>query len=341
MSHDLQDKAWYEATVFGFISRQFTKPKPLPAGISLANQVAIVTGSNVGLGFSAARQLLQRGLSHLVMGVRSQARGDEAAERLRSEFPKAIISVWVVDLESYASVSAFTEQCATLPRIDLAILNAGLMKSSHTIINSTGHEATLQVNYLSTALLALLLVPVLKGKKAQGKSRPPVLSLIGSDLVYDASLDGEGPVLSQLDRSAGFDAFAWYSKSKLLQLMFASKLAEHVSPDDVLINVANPGMTRDTSFFRESSAIQVVLMGIAQRLFARSVDVAATIYLDATLVQDKRSHGSFLSDWAIKPYPKILYKAEGLKLRSNLWDETIAELSSVGASKVIKDLGPQ
>jgi FlaA1/EpsC-like NDP-sugar epimerase len=110
MSSKLENKASFEATLSAFVRRQFVRPKPLPAGIKLTDQVAIVTGSNVGLGLEASRQLLQLELRHLVMGVRSQTKGDAAAAELRTTFPSATISVWLLDLESYDSVRAFADK---------------------------------------------------------------------------------------------------------------------------------------------------------------------------------------------------------------------------------------
>lgn len=301
MSTNLQSQAAFEATFFGLLRRQFTRPRPLSANIQLTDQVAIVTGSNVGLGLEACRQLLQLGLSRLVMGVRSQVKGDAAAAQLRAAFPSAIISVWTIDLESYNSIRAFVEQCATLPRIDIAILNAGLMSAKYTVVPATKHELTMQVNYLSTALLAILLVPILRAKRVAGATRPPVLTVVSSDAVYGTDIETEGPVLKQFDRPEAFSQLPWYSKSKLLLVLFVSKLAELVSADEVLVNVANPGMTRGTAFFRGIPAILAKLVGGVQFLLARSVAVGASTYIDAAVAEGKESHGAFTSDWAIKP----------------------------------------
>ncbi|KAF2685180.1 NAD(P)-binding protein [Lentithecium fluviatile CBS 122367] len=338
MSTKLESKASFEATPFGFLRRQFTKPKPLPAGTKLTDQVAIVTGSNVGLGLEASRQFLQLGLAHLVMGVRSQAKGDAAAAKLRKDFPSATISVWLVDLESYESVQAFVEKCAALPRIDIAILNAGLVSLTYAVVPGTKHELTLQVNYLSTVLLAILLLPLLKAKKAVDAPRPPVISIVGSDLAYGAKLDSKQPILKQFEDAKGYAQFPWYGKSKLLLIPFVAKLAEFVSPDDVLINIANPGMTKGTDFFRGFPAIMKKIVGVAQLIVARSVSTGASLYVDAAVAQGKDSHGSFTSDWAIKPYPKLLYSPAGQELREKLWDETLAELEFAGAGNIVKGL---
>lgn len=302
MSSELQSQAPFEATLTGFFVRQFTKPRPIPAGTKLTGQVAIVTGSNTGIGLAACRQLLQFGVSHLIMGVRSQAKGDEAADKLRRDFPSSTISVWIVDMQSYDSVRAFVEQCKSLPRIDMTVLNAALMKSTYTTVPDTDHEISVQVNYLSTALLSVLLLPVLRSKKVPGASKPPVLSIVGSDLAYRVDIGTKGPVMRQFDTPQGYDQFLWYGRSKLLLTFFYAKLAEFVDPDEVLINMVNPGTTKGTSFFREFSTFSGMIVGILQFLFAREVDVGATTYLDAAVARGKGSHGSFLSDWTLKPY---------------------------------------
>jgi NAD(P)-dependent dehydrogenase (short-subunit alcohol dehydrogenase family) len=301
MSSLLESQASFEASALGFLYRQFTKPKPLPAGTDLKGSCAVVTGSNVGLGLEACRQLLELELSQLVMGVRSQAKGDIAASQLRKDFPLASITVWIVDMESYDSVQVFALQCSTLPRVDIAILNAGLMKASFTMSTSGLHESTLQINYLSTALLAILLLPTLRRSKLDRPSKIPVLSIVGSDMIYQAKVETTGPVFQQSDTAEGYSQFSWYARSKLLLTFFLGKLAEHISPDEVLINMPNPGMTKDTAWFRGYGTILMKMWEIAQFFLARSLQVAATTYIDAVLHQGRESHGSFTSDWTIKP----------------------------------------
>ena len=337
MSNKLESNASSEATFLGFLYRQFTKPKSLPPGTKLTDHVAIVTGSNVGLGLEASRQLLRLGLAHLVMGVRSQAKGVAAAEKLQKDFPSATISVWLVDLESYDSVRAFVKKCATLPRIDIAILNAGLIQKEHVVIPSTKHEVTLQVNYLSTVLLAILLLPLLKTRKATDNTRPPTLSIVGSDAAYIAKLDSKQPILSQFDDVKG-SPVPLYAMSKLLLILFVAKLADFVHAEDVLLNISNPGMTKGTAFFSIFPTILQNIMATAHLLVARTLSVGASCYVDAAIAQGKDSHGSFTSEWTIKPYPPVVYSPEGLELREKLWEETMAELDFAGTRDIVKSL---
>lgn len=165
-----------------FFQNQFRTKIDLPTKEKYANvkgQCAIVTGSNTGLGFESARQLLSLGLSHLVLGVRSLERGNAAATKLQAANSSAKIEVWELDMESYDSIQAFVRRCqGNLSHIDIVILNAGLSPLKFATIPATGHEKAIQVNHISTVFLTILLLPVLK-KKSKGNN-PPRLTLVNS-----------------------------------------------------------------------------------------------------------------------------------------------------------------
>ncbi|KAI0483715.1 retinol dehydrogenase 12 [Xylaria cf. heliscus] len=342
MSSQLGNEARFEASMLGFLRRQWlVHRKPVPAGTDLSSQVAIITGSNSGLGLEAGRQLLQLGLSHLIIAVRSQSKGDKAAEGLRKEFPRANVSVWLLDMVSYKSIAAFAEKCKSLPRIDIVILNAGLTSGNAFVpVKDTGHETSFQVNYISTVLLTILLLPILKSKRIAG-SKPPVISVVTSDTAYWGSIETQGPILAQLGKAEEYVPFAWYEKAKLLQQFFVSKLAEEVSSGDVIVNLANPGLCAGTAFGQDRegfSAIAILFFNLFKGLNARSAETGASTYVDAAVVKGEESHGSYVSDWAIRPYPEILYTEEGARVRERLWEETMEELNFAGASDIIEGM---
>lgn len=306
MSFGLQAEAAGEGKPYSIIWRQFTKPKLLPADIELEGQTCIVTGSNSGVGFEACRQLLQLGPSHLIMAVRSKAKGEAAANQLREEFPRKsiAISVWTLDMASYDSIQKFVAQCATLPRIDVVLLNAGGIITAFTPNPDTGHESTFQTVYLSTVLLGVLLLPTLKSSNERNNpARPPVLSFVGSDLAYAPGYvpKVKDPVLPQFDSPDTFDYLGAYATGKMFLLFFVSRLASLVDPADILINVVNPGLTRHADLDRDTSGFFKMIMALFRLAIGRSLPVAASTYLDATLNRGSEAHGSFISDWAIKP----------------------------------------
>ncbi|KAI1370618.1 NAD(P)-binding protein [Hypoxylon crocopeplum] len=340
MSQHLESRAAFEASLFGFLYRQWIMHrKPIPKETRLSGQTAIVTGSNSGLGFEAARQLLQLGVANIIMAVRSQTRGDAAASKLRREFPGSTVSVWLLDMESYDSITAFAKRCETLPRLDIAILNAGLRSDSFKLVESTHHEQSFQVNYLSTALLTILLLPIMKSKKSSPPvTQPPRLSLVSSDTSYWGTLR-TGPIVAQCDDPAKFDPMGAYSRSKLLQVLFVSKLAERVNSDNVIVNASNPGLCKGTEFGSDATGSPFVRLAfrLFQSLNGRTVEAGASALVDA-VITGKEGHGSYVSDWTIQPYPKLLYTKEGRDVGDRVWEETMEELNFVGASKIVQKL---
>lgn len=308
MSHKLESRASYEAGPRAFFHRQLLeKPVPVPAGTTLKDQTAVVTGANAGLGLECSRQLLGLGLSRLVLACRSEARGNEAADQLRAAFPAATVLVWPLDMLSYESICAFVRKCSDeLPRLDIALLNAGMQNMSFKKAESTGHEETFQVNYLSTALLSLLLLPVLKAKAANihpPSSKPPILCIVTSDTSYMVNMvaNDKATVASHFDEPSNYGR-GTYGKSKLCVNWFVAQLAAEVDPDKVLVNMVNPGMTAGTGLLRDiSNPIIRTIFGLVNKPLGRKVEVGAATYVDAAVVKSKESHGSFVSDWTIKP----------------------------------------
>jgi len=286
-----------------FVKNQFrTKHQCTPAGTDLSDKAIIVTGSNSGLGLECASQLLSFKLSHLIMAVRSLAKGEKAAADLRQQYPNAVISVWQLDMGSYDSIRAFAARADNeLFCLDIAILNAGVGFGGFKIVPATGHEETFQVNYLSTMLLTILLLPVLKKKSPTGS--PGRLTIATAMLSIHAKFDNknEVPLLPSFDDKKYFDVRDIYSTSKLLGQMFVWKLTDLVSADDVVVNLVEPGFIKGTNLHRDASAAGQVLMGVFKAATARPVKVGASTYLDASILKGKESHGCILMNWEIAP----------------------------------------
>ncbi|ORX39420.1 hypothetical protein BD324DRAFT_649495 [Kockovaella imperatae] len=308
----------------GFLKRQFTKPKPLPAGIDLKGGTAIITGGTSGLGLEAGMQLLGLGLSTLIITSRTQSRGEVAAAKLRTKYPFATVEAWTLDMTSYESIDVFARKCDTLPRIDYTILNVGFIDLKREEA-PTGHEMMVQVNYYSTMYLTTLLVSILKNKRAR-QSRPPVLSVVGSDIHYSVDADPEGSAAAFADNPKNAMGFTQYGISKYYLLLSIIKLAEQIDSNELILSVCNPGTTKQTDFVANTPLSFRIPLTIVRGLLGRKVAVGASCYLDAVLVHGQEAHGSFMSDWTIKPFPEVAYTKAGKAFQTRLWDETMSEL---------------
>ncbi|KAL2020526.1 hypothetical protein VTK56DRAFT_8326 [Thermocarpiscus australiensis] len=362
-----------------FIQAQFcTKPQrvALTPSTSLQGKTALITGATSGLGYHAARHLLSLQLSRLVLTTRSPAKGEAVARELRAAFPGAAVEVWELEMASYVSVVRFARRVEAefgrsgdddtktettkkkKKRLDIAILNAGLDTNRFLRNPETGHCQTVQVNYLSTFLLAILLMPVLRDTQGRNPGR---LTIVGSGGVFLSRLPNrhKRPLLASFDHdddgSAGGVAgqspfemlagsFEQYLSSKLLGMLLFVRIWEYLPPaDELVVNMVDPGLCKGTEIHRDVGGIVSTVMRLAKALSARSVEDGAWTYVDAAVVKGKESHGCFVMDWQIRHFAYVVYEPDAQELMDTLFEETMAELEFAGAQAPARypDQGPR
>ena len=126
-----------------FVREQWGRPVPLVTE-DLTGKVVMVTGANIGLGFEAAKRFASMNPERLVIACRSEAKGKKAVEGssfvrpshfdtdgVRIEIQEYTkfenVELFIIDLASYASVSAFCEKVEReVPRLDILVENAAL-----------------------------------------------------------------------------------------------------------------------------------------------------------------------------------------------------------------------
>ena len=295
------------ATGFGslFIQNQFRTAIPCPpAGTNLNGMTAIITGASSGLGLESAKHLVRLGLSHLIVAVRSVEKGKAAVAQIRKETEsKAKIDVWPIDMESYDSIKKFVDRCQTdTPRIDIVILNAGLFPGTQLERAPNGHEKSVQVNYLGQMLLAILLLPVIKSKKVPGViPRITISNAVLASLAKLPNWQGKSLLQALDSKDEPYAGPNRYNVTKLLCQLFFVKLADVVDPNDVIINMVEPGYTKGTSLMRDFSGLHAAFSMVLKALAARPVATASLTYVDAVVVKGKESHGCFLMNCKIFP----------------------------------------
>ncbi|KAF7295470.1 hypothetical protein MIND_01086800 [Mycena indigotica] len=323
---------------FYFAREQFLPSRPsLRTGSQLAGKTAIITGSSTGLGKEACTLFLNLKLSRLILAVRTVKKGEDVAAELRVKFPHAKIEVWELEMSSYDSVQAFAKRVdAELDQLDVAVLNAAQACFDYAT-SSTGHERVIQVNYLSTFLLAILLSPIIKRKRAPDS--PGRITIVGSGVAYYSKFPNRNsvPLLPSFDTDKDWDFDERYNVSKLLGHMAILKLAHYIDPKDVIVNVVNPGFCK-SDLAREASGMMFVMFTLMKTFVGHSSEVGASTYLDAAVSQGKDSHGCFISGWAIKPFAPPLYSPEFRPVVDRLWDETLQEFEFAGAKQILEHM---
>lgn len=344
-----------------FLYRQaFITPPAPPASVNLTGKAGLVTGSNIGLGYEASAQLLSLGLSRLILAVRNVPKGKKARESLLAAYrvcQKApTVEVWELDMCSYESIARFTDRLKRSGiRLDFAILNAGVLPSEFNINAGTGNEETIQTNWLSTALLTLLLLPEMD-KMARNNSRP-VLSIVNSEAAgwakfkkakavtsnHGQEKEKEVSLRNTLNDPSTFAISDRYSTSKLLYQLFFVELTQRRSAakqsTGTIINIVNPGFCRETEMHRSITGVLGKIVKLLKWIFSRSVALGARTLVHGAVWAGPESDGKYLSDCAPAPFADCVDTSWGRIMRTRVWDKSIDEIGKVSdVESILKDI---
>ncbi|KAF3008978.1 hypothetical protein E8E13_011498 [Curvularia kusanoi] len=288
----------------------------------------IVTGATAGLGKEAAYKFAALGASKVIIAARDVQKGastkSELAKRLGRDDQ---LEVWELDMMSYDSVVAFAQLAQGLDHLDIAILNAGIRRSNyHT--SDKGWEEDLQVNTLSSVLLAVLLLPKLKQSRYY-TGKIPVLQFVNSGLhrkaVVPAEVREESSILQHYNKPENFKEGSQYKYTKVFLMYAANKLASEISSADVIITSICPGVVRsDLGRDHYFPGIYIVA-ALFIFLLMKSPSQGADSILSGT-TQGEAVHGRFWKDDKVQPVPLAVAGAEMKELGSRIWDEIVETL---------------
>jgi NAD(P)-dependent dehydrogenase (short-subunit alcohol dehydrogenase family) len=197
--------------------------------------VALVTGSNKGLGFEMSRQLAQQGVTVLIAARKLQA-AEEAATILKNEGLKA--EAIVLDVSDHAQIQTAVQEIGNkFGKLDILINNAGVMLDGAWIISNASSVSidiirkTFDTNFLALVEVTQALLPLIL-KSARGR------------IVNMASIEGS-LTLHADPNSPIYDAkpFA-YDASKAAVNSFTVHLAHELRNTSVKVNSAHPGWVK-------------------------------------------------------------------------------------------------
>ena len=280
--------------------KYFSQPRvpPLPTTLDLSGKVALVTGSNRTLGYATSQHLIRHGLSKLVMGVRSVKAGEEARQTLlddaakRGQSPLPEITVRAIDMASPKSVVSFVEGLqAEGILLNIVILNAGINQMRFTVSDETQFESTFQVNYVSTVLLSVLLLPLLS---SNDPDKPRQLCVVGSEAYERTIYKDKTPesIFTELNDPAQYN-MGRYNDTKYFLYLFLRRLASHrpVNEHNVQIITTCPGWVV-TDLNRSAPWYLYWLLAAIIWSRARSIEDGSAIiaYVGAGLAGNK-AHG--------------------------------------------------
>ncbi|ETN47003.1 uncharacterized protein HMPREF1541_01193 [Cyphellophora europaea CBS 101466] len=323
---------------------------------SFAGRTVIVTGSNSGIGREAVRHFVRLNADRVIIAVRNLEAGEEAkADIERTTKRTGVAEVWKLDLSSYDSVKAFAARAQReLERLDIAVLNAAVATGKYG--NPEGLESHITVNFVSTFMLLILLLPLMRStaQKLKPGEDQPHMCVVGSGIHHWLKLPPaeypEGEILARLSRVEAFPneqgvtkTPANYILSKLLTALVTREIAPAINPNEVIFNHICPGLVK-SGLRRELTG---ALASVADSV-ARTQEVGSRTLM-AGAVAPKESHGKAMSNAKAQPEPargtdagfsKFVLSEDGKIMQGRAWRELKAILEREGVD-VKAALGPK
>lgn len=205
---------------------------------NLSGKTFIITGTTSGTGFEAAKTLLSKGAT-VVMLNRNPKKAENTIAKLSQDLGNDIdVSNVQIDLSKQGSVKKAAEKVLkVVPQIDALICNAAIALVPKQILSEDGWELQMATNYYGHWTLQGLLFPLIE--KSNGR-----ITTVGS-MGYKLGM-----------KTIKFDDLTWdndykpnavYCHSKLAQMMSTYELQDRlkkVGKSNVSTYVCHPGASR-------------------------------------------------------------------------------------------------
>jgi NAD(P)-dependent dehydrogenase (short-subunit alcohol dehydrogenase family) len=201
--------------------------------MNLKGKIAIVTGSNTGIGYETALDLFKKG-AKVYVACRNEEKALDAIKRMKANGGTGELVYAHLDLASLQSVKVFADSIIqSETSLDLLINNAGIMIPPPSKTED-GFEIQWGVNFVGHFALTGHLYNLLEATKA---SRVVTLSSIahrGSSIDFD-NFRSEKP----------YSAWREYGQSKLADLIFALEFEKRLRANEnqMMSLAAHPGFS--------------------------------------------------------------------------------------------------
>ena len=231
-------------------------------------KTVVITGSNVGIGFGAAKFIAAKRDWLVVLACRNEAKANQAIQEIRRDHPQANLAFAPLDLFALTSVRRFPDELAAMsvPPIEGLILNAGgiNMQAKALEFSEDGYEHTFQLNFLGHFLLVNLMLRYLIG--------PARIIFVSSDL-HDPAATRMGKIMTArygpvedlahgTGTAANLKPMARYATAKMYAMMAAYELDRKLQQTGrpVTVNSWSPGVVPSTQAGRGMSPILKAIM---------------------------------------------------------------------------------
>nr|ACQ58769.1 Carbonyl reductase [Anoplopoma fimbria] len=275
----------------------------------MSTKVAVVTGSNKGIGLAIVRALCKQYQGDVYLTARDVTRGQEAENSLASDGLKPKFhQLDINDLNSITTAAAYFKE--KYGGVDVLINNAGIaFKGADTTPFPVQAEVTLKTNFFATRDMLTHFLPLIKaggrvvnvssfvGSRALNKCKPALQQRFRSEDITEEELVGLMEQFVEQAKSGEHEKGGWpdtaYGMSKTglttLSMIHARRLSKERPKDGILVNACCPGWVRTD---------------MAGDKAPKSPEEGAItpVYLALLPAGATDPHGKFVSDKEVQPW---------------------------------------
>jgi NAD(P)-dependent dehydrogenase (short-subunit alcohol dehydrogenase family) len=195
----------------------------------MKQQVALVTGSNRGIGFEIAKQLSTKKIE-VILTSRDSANGEAAARKIARDGAKKVVAM-KLDVSNQVSVDSLLDEVEkTFGRLDILVNNAAILIDKDKVVASNADletvKATLETNLIGAWRMCKAFIPLMK---ENGFGRIVNVSSGAGEFEYMTTSGGYWPA---------------YSVSKASLNALTVMLASELRGTNILVNAVSPGWVR-------------------------------------------------------------------------------------------------
>ena len=283
---------------------------------NLGGKIALITGSNSGLGYFTAKALAQKGC-HVILACRTLEKANNTKNKLKKLYPNAQLSSLELDLSDFKKVAETALSIfENFNNLDLLINNAGIMHPPKTL-NAQGYEIQFAVNHLSHMLLTIKLLPIIENKDFAR------IVTVTSGAQFFGKCDW-----NNLKAENYYNKWESYANSKLANVMFALELNLRLNSKTIFSLAAHPGIAK-TNLFNAQKPKPSLLEKFSLKLFNpifQSAEMGALPQLYAATSKDVKGGDHYGPRYNFRGYPKLSPTspfANDKFQRKKLWDKSL------------------